>query len=115
MPETTQETYNRLQREASKAFQKWQEELHPPIGPDTEVWVSRTLETTKKMTIKDLALQIRVPVSELIKPEGSIKYAGSVVEKNFEWIDEASLSNEDGWEQESDFWSVTEVRSNPNA
>ena len=105
----------RLQQETADAFQEYQKELHPPIGPDTEVWVSRTLETTKRMTLKDLALQIRVPVSELIQPEGSIKYAGSVVEKNFEWIDEASLSNEDGWEQESDCWSVTEVWSSPNA
>lgn len=107
MPETAQERYNRLQLEASKAFQTWQQELHPPIGPETEVWVTHTLSLIKKMTIKDLALQIRVPVSELIDPVKSIKDAGAVVEQNAEWLHEESVEH---WEAEEDSWSVTEVR-----
>lgn len=107
MPEeTAQQRYNRLQLEASKAFQEWQQVLYPPLGPNTEVWVTHTLSLIKKMTIKDLALQIRVPVSELIQRD-SLKDAGAVVEKNSEWLHEESVEH---WEAEEDGWSVTEVR-----
>jgi hypothetical protein len=106
--ESPKETSLRLQREASLAFQQWQESLHPPLGPDSEVWVHHTLVIYKKMTIADLARQIRIPVDHLIV-NGSIKDAGCVVEKNSEWIDIISLPEEEDWKVDDDFWAVSEV------
>lgn len=107
--ESAREHYFQLQRETAAAYLAWQKSENPPISPDTEVWVTRTLEVTKKMMIKDLALQIREPVFDLIK-DGSVKDAGNVIENKSHWIDKESVSGEVGWETESDCWTVTRVK-----
>lgn len=110
MPETAKERWERAQQVSNKAYQEYLAEQTQEIGPETEVWVSHNLLLTKKMTLKDLALQIRQPVSALIDSETSIKYADTVVERNAQWIDPVTLPDSDEWEVEEDGWSVTEVQ-----
>jgi hypothetical protein len=112
MSETAKERWERAQTVANKAYQEMQAELNPPIGPETEVWVSHNLLLTKKMTLKNLALQLKIPLSRLIDPGTSIKYASIAVEQNAYLIDPIPIldGGENEWDVEEDGWSVTEIR-----
>ena len=112
MPESTEERYKRSQEETNRLYTEYLAEKAKAIGPETEVWVSHNLRLTKKMTLKDLALQLRVPLSDLIDPERGIRYADTVVEKNAQWIDIITFPDgeDEDWEVEEDDWYVTEIR-----
>lgn len=109
MPSTEElkATYLKAQAKATKAYEELQEALHPEPTPDSEVMIYHTRGSYVTMTIKDLALALKVPVSEILDPDVSVKYAASAIEHTIqnkaipEWFEQ----NEP--EIDEDHWSVT--------
>jgi len=97
MPEETAvERYQRLAVETAAAYRA---AFEPPLGPDSEVVVERTVSTFRKFTVANLAHELRVPISAILDHGKLVTSAANLVDA-LDWSDPEV--NFEEWKLEED-------------